>query len=71
VHGHASQTLAPHPLRAQEWLVLQLNTLAWHKVDVDTRHFHAHAAIVMRNPSRFMDNADVLDYLVEHRFLKA
>jgi hypothetical protein len=28
-----------------------MNELPWHRVDVDCRHMHAHAAIVLR-PSR-------------------
>ncbi|GLI66034.1 hypothetical protein VaNZ11_009741 [Volvox africanus] len=50
----------------QQWLVEQLNTLPWQKVDVDCRDLHAHAAIIMRNPSRFTHNQDVLDYLIDH-----
>ncbi|GIL78881.1 hypothetical protein Vretimale_124 [Volvox reticuliferus] len=53
----------------QEWLVEQLNTLPWHKVDVDCRDLHAHAAIIMRNPSRFKHNKDVLGYLID-QFLR-
>uniref|UniRef100_A0A7R9V255 Uncharacterized protein n=1 Tax=Chlamydomonas euryale TaxID=1486919 RepID=A0A7R9V255_9CHLO len=30
------------------WMLEQLNTLPWQKVDVDCRHMHAHAAIVVR-----------------------
>lgn len=48
----------------------QLDQLPWRKVDVDVRHFHAHAAIMMRNPKRFMDNRDCLDYLAEQCFLQ-
>ncbi|PNH02610.1 hypothetical protein TSOC_011396 [Tetrabaena socialis] len=51
--------------RVQEWLVEQLNTLPWHKVDVDCRDLHAHAAIIVRNPARFQHCRDALDYLVD------
>ncbi|KAG2490544.1 hypothetical protein HYH03_010938 [Edaphochlamys debaryana] len=57
--------------QVQEWLVEQLNALPWRKVDVDCRDFHAHAAIVMRNPARFKANADVLTYLVQELFARA
>ncbi|EFJ53038.1 hypothetical protein VOLCADRAFT_85900 [Volvox carteri f. nagariensis] len=59
--------------RVQEWLAdqrlylpSQLNKLPWHKVDVDCRDLHAHAAIIMRNPARFTHNKDVLDYLIDN-----
>lgn len=55
----------------QRLLMERLNQLDWHKVDVHTRHWHAHAAIVLRDPravQRFAGNRDVLDYLV-NRFV--
>lgn len=30
-----------------------LNTLVWHKVPIDTQHYHAHAAVVVRSTARF------------------
>lgn len=50
--------------------VPQLNTLPWLKVDVDCRDLHAHAAIVLRHPARFMANRDTMDYLVDN-FMRA
>jgi hypothetical protein len=35
------------------------------------RHYHAHAAIVCRTPSRFKDNVDCLKYLIEKQLLLA
>ncbi|GFR42453.1 hypothetical protein Agub_g3360 [Astrephomene gubernaculifera] len=52
--------------RVQEWLVEQLNQLPWHKVDVDCRDLHAHAAIINRNPARFHHTRDVLEYLADN-----
>ncbi|GAX72938.1 hypothetical protein CEUSTIGMA_g393.t1 [Chlamydomonas eustigma] len=47
----------------QEWMVEQLNRLPWQKVDVDVRHIHAHAGIVVRIPERFTIVRDHLPYL--------
>ncbi|MEW5310966.1 MAG: hypothetical protein WDW38_002717 [Sanguina aurantia] len=63
---------APVEVRtAWEWQISQLNTLPWNKIDVDCRHYHAHAAVILRTPSRFMDNRDVMDYFVDQMILKA
>ncbi|KXZ51765.1 hypothetical protein GPECTOR_11g209 [Gonium pectorale] len=56
--------------RMQGWLVDQLNSLPWTRVDVDCRDLHAHAAIVMRNPRRFRHCRDAMDHLA-HTFLRA
>jgi hypothetical protein len=41
----------------------------WHRVDVCTRHWHAHAAIIIRD-YRFKDQSkDVFQYLVDHMSL--
>ena len=47
-------------------MVEQLNAVPWLRGDVDCAHVHGHAAIVMRTPSRFKKNADVLDWLVDN-----
>ncbi|KAG2447611.1 hypothetical protein HYH02_007531 [Chlamydomonas schloesseri] len=58
---------APADMHAvQEWLVDKLNTLPWHKVDVDVRDWHAHAAIIVRNPRRFTACRDAMTHLVDH-----
>lgn len=49
-------------LDKQQWMIVRLNALPWERVDVDVRHGHAHAAIVLRNPKRFK-NKDHLQYL--------
>lgn len=62
---------APGEVRAAwEWQVAQLNTLPWVKIDVDCRHFHGHAAVVLRTPFRFMANRDCLDYFIGQMILK-
>lgn len=48
----------------QELVRDSLMTLAWQQIDVDSRHCWAHAAIVVRHPSRFK-NRDQLLYLVK------
>lgn len=50
----------------QTWMCKQLNRLGFEKISIDTRHYHAHAAIILReNPSRFKDNADCVQYLLD------
>ncbi|MEW5310965.1 MAG: hypothetical protein WDW38_002716 [Sanguina aurantia] len=62
---------APLEVRAAwEWQIAQLNTLPWIKINVDCRHYHGHAAVVLRTPFRFMDNRDCLDYFVDQMILK-
>jgi hypothetical protein len=34
------------------------------QVDVDTRHYHAHAAIVIRSSRRFRSHIHIIDYAV-------
>jgi hypothetical protein len=46
----------------------QLNALQWEKIHVDAPHYHAHAAIICRIPSRFK-NADCLHYLIDKQLL--
>ncbi|KAL6748118.1 putative serine esterase-domain-containing protein [Haematococcus lacustris] len=68
---HVSSGLVSTPGREQEaqrWMMAQLNSLAWTKVDVDVRHYDSHAAIMMRQPERFKDNADCIRYLVYRCF---
>ncbi|KAG2423276.1 hypothetical protein HXX76_015425 [Chlamydomonas incerta] len=58
---------APANMHAvQAWLVDKLNSLPWTKVDVDVRDWHAHAAIIVRNPRRFTACRDAMTYLVDH-----
>ncbi|EFJ45813.1 hypothetical protein VOLCADRAFT_93914 [Volvox carteri f. nagariensis] len=45
-------------------MIANLNQLEWHKVDVDTRHYHAHAAIVIRSSRRFRTHMHIIDYAV-------
>lgn len=52
----------------QEWVKACLKTLPWQQIDVDCRHAWAHAAIVVRHPSRFK-HRDQLDYLVKEAIL--
>ncbi len=56
-NGHPPTTGAPCATPAPprksvqkelDWCADQLNTIAWTKLDVDTLHTHAHAAIVAR-----------------------
>jgi hypothetical protein len=46
----------------------RLNALQWEKIHVDALHYHAHAAIICRIPSRFK-NADCLHYLIDKQIL--
>eukprot|EP00798_Chlamydomonas_sp_ICE-L_P013448 gene13448-19306_t len=48
----------------QEYMVTSLNSLPWIRVDVDCFHRHAHAAVVLRKPSRFT-RQDHLEFLIE------
>lgn len=50
----------------QSQIALHLNTLVWTKVYVDPNHFHGHAAIVLRNRSRFKRHGHIVDYLMAH-----
>ncbi|GLC40467.1 hypothetical protein PLESTB_001261800 [Pleodorina starrii] len=45
-------------------MIANLNQLEWQKVDVDTRHYHAHAAIVVRSSRRFRSHMHIIDYAV-------
>ncbi|PNW73017.1 hypothetical protein CHLRE_14g615600v5 [Chlamydomonas reinhardtii] len=64
---HDGIVAAPADMHAvQEWLVEKLNSLPWTKVDVDVRDWHAHAAIIVRNPRRFTACRDAMLYLANH-----
>ena len=52
------------PLELQEWMAGQLNSLPWTKIDIDCRHMHSHAGIVVRIPDRYPVK-DGVHYLVE------
>lgn len=45
-------------------MIFNLNILPWDRIDVDTKHYHAHAAIVIRSPDRFEEHVSIIDYLV-------
>ncbi len=48
----------------QAWIAEQLNLLPWTKIDVDCRHMHSHAGIVVRIPRRFTER-DQITYVIE------
>lgn len=49
----------------QRQMCEHLNLLHWHRVDVDTRHYHAHAAIVVRSAARFAaSHGHIVEYAV-------
>ncbi|KAJ3086132.1 hypothetical protein HK102_013491 [Quaeritorhiza haematococci] len=48
------------------WMVESLNKLSWEKFDVSIRFTNAHAAIIVRNPTRSLGGESVVRHLVEH-----
>ncbi|GLI62824.1 hypothetical protein VaNZ11_005574, partial [Volvox africanus] len=50
-------------------MISNLNQLEWQKVDVDTRHYHAHAAIVVRSSRRFRSHIHIIDYAIRQLLL--
>lgn len=49
----------------QRWMQQKLSACGWRRIDVDTRHRHAHAAIILRD-SRFETQArDHWNFLLE------
>ncbi|PNH10136.1 hypothetical protein TSOC_003174 [Tetrabaena socialis] len=51
-------------LAAQGTRVTHLSFAAYSYVDVDTRHYHAHAAIVVRSSRRFRSHHHIIEYAV-------
>ncbi len=48
--AHTAGVLNPEPAGTpQKRIAAHLNTLPWLKLDVDTHHLHAHAAIIARS----------------------
>ncbi|KAG2487477.1 hypothetical protein HYH03_013899 [Edaphochlamys debaryana] len=62
--AEASASSPASPRALLQGMIANLNTLTWQKVDVDTRHYHAHAAIVVRSGRRFPQHAHILEYAV-------
>ena len=62
--GQLAAITSSTPLELQEWMVGQLNSLPWTKIDIDCRHMHSHAGIVVRIPDRYPVK-DGVHYLVE------
>ena len=59
----------PGPVKQQqEWMVGQLRALpgGWHQVDVCTGHYHAHAAIVVRDGRFESQRRDLFQYIADH-----
>jgi hypothetical protein len=66
---HEGISTLPGPVKEQqEWMVGQLRALpgGWHQVDVCTGHYHAHAAIIVRDRRFESQRRDLFEYIADH-----
>ncbi|GIM14442.1 hypothetical protein Vretimale_17391 [Volvox reticuliferus] len=67
--GNGSLERRHDPAALLAEMIANLNQLEWQKVDVDTRHYHAHAAIVVRSSRRFRSHMHIIDYAIRQLHL--
>lgn len=67
---HEGLVQRPVDLRTKQlWMIDRMNALGWRRVDVNVRHYHAHAAVMLRD-ERFKDQSlDHFKYVFDELFM--